>query len=219
MERLSILDVDMVVNSTAYAVRGRYKNFVEFEDLVSEGWLWISEHPEQIDEYMSFERPPLAAWWLGRDVWKRMDRYARRQRAASLGYQPEDEAFYGPGVVANMLPHVLSGVPDQPVTEKTGNSNSGDPAHGGDWLVMYLDVKQAWYSTPLSDRERSVLMAVYLDGLSQGSVADLMDIDIKTVGRCLTRGIGKLSEALGGQRPGECPYTCECHEGRLRRRP
>lgn len=219
MERVT-LDVDAVIKRTAYAVRGRYKNFVELDDLISEGRLHVMDHPGEVAAYTEHEKPSLAAYWLSRDVWKRMDRFARRQRAQALGYEPQDEQFYGVGLIAMMLPFVLTEQPEPPSKPIADVPKSGsDPAHGGDWLIMYLDVQKAWRETVLSDREREVLMLLYLDGDSQESVAALLYIDVRTVQRCQSRALGKLSEALGGKRPGECPYHCECHEAKLRRRP
>jgi DNA-directed RNA polymerase specialized sigma24 family protein len=205
------LDVDECIRRTASAVAGRYRGFVSFDDLYMEGWVWALNHPDQLNKYKEHEAPALAAYWMSRDIWKKMDRYARDERARSLGYEPADEAFYGSAQIMNMLPHVLAGVPLKPITEKPEIHSAGDPAEGGDWLASYLDVKSAWDRTVLSKREDYAIRQCVGAGESRQLVGEALGVDYRTVDRCITSAVRKLSEALGGPRPSTCKPGCECH--------
>lgn len=60
-----------------------------------------------------------------------------------LGYDPDDQFFYTPGLVRELLPMALTG----PVPPARGlaeqSSTPGDPATGGNLQAMILDVRRA----------------------------------------------------------------------------
>lgn len=195
------LDINAIIERTARAVAGRYRGYVEYEDLLSEAWTYILEHEDQVQEYREHEQPSLAAWWLGRDVWKKLDKFARKERAAYKGYEVNDEQFYAPAVILNMLPYVLAEDPFPPMRERPEVSSKNDPALGGDWIVMYHDVKAAWNAAPLSTRETFCIRSCIGDELPRAAVGDDLGVDYRTVDRCIQSGVRKLVEALGGPRP------------------
>ncbi len=88
-----------VIGAQAYSVAQRFKGQVEQEDLEQEGWVWVCEHPGKMKDHESNEDSGLAAYRLSQDVWGVMDRYARREKAARGGYQPEDELFVSDAVI------------------------------------------------------------------------------------------------------------------------
>jgi RNA polymerase sigma factor (sigma-70 family) len=183
------------------------------------GELWMLEHPEKVNEYVLMEEPRLAAWRLGQDVWRAMERYARKERARSVGYKSEDEEFYSEGVIQLILPRVLKGAVEPDVKPKEEIRAPKDPAEGGDYLAGWLDVARAWRQASLSTQERTILELTYLHGASQEAIGDILGLSQPTVSRGHDRGIRKLQRYLGGAKPGDCPYSCECHEGKLRVRP
>jgi RNA polymerase sigma factor (sigma-70 family) len=211
MERVA-LDVAAIIDREARNVHKRYKEHVEFDDLQGEGWLYVYSHPSQVNAYKEFEKPSLAAWWLSRDLWKALDRYARRERSSQLGYEPDDEQFYAAGVIAKFMPSVLANDPTPPVSAVQEIRSSGDPAEGGEWLAAYLDVKQSYEAVSLTGNERLSLTLTFRDGVSQEALGDALGVDQKTAGRTVVRALQKLSEGLGGPAPGECPASCECRK-------
>lgn len=100
-----------------------------------------------------------------------------------------------------------------------GTHSVADPAEGGSWLASFIDVKRAWESAPLSATERRVLFALHRYGWTQAAVADELMMTQQSVSQMARRGLERLSDELGGAKPLGCPYDCECHEGKLRRRP
>jgi hypothetical protein len=192
---------------------------VEYQDLEQIGELWMLEHPQKMEEYKTLDEPRLAAWRLGKDLWRAMERYARKERAHSVGFKSEDEEFYSDGMIELILPRVLNGTIQPDVKAREEIRAPRDPAEGGDYLASYLDVQRAWRNAPLADTERTILEFTYIHGLSQQAVGSVLSLSQPTVSRGHDRGILKLQEFLGGAKPGNCPYSCECHEGKLRVRP
>ena len=59
-----------------------------------------------------------------------------------LGYDPAvDQFHYSRGLVAELLPMALAG-PEPPAAGPVEGGGSGDPAVGGNMLVMILDVRR-----------------------------------------------------------------------------
>jgi RNA polymerase sigma factor (sigma-70 family) len=162
-----------------------------------------------MQEYLDNESPNAATWQLNRDLRSVMDRYARRERAAWIGYDPEDEQFYGSGLIGMIMPSVVDGSAPKP--ELGDNTKrSGDPAEAGEWEAMVADVKSALES--LTDRQRFAVTRHYGFGDSQGTIGKQLGITQQSVSSLLAQAIKKMQRALGGTRPHACAYDCECQQ-------
>jgi DNA-directed RNA polymerase specialized sigma24 family protein len=142
--------------------------------------------------------------------------YAKTEKRQCLGYEAEDEAFYGLTQIAEILPSVMWDEPEPPRSAGSEIRSTSDPAEGGNWLASWLDVKHALNVADLSARERSTLLALYADGESQASWADMLGVTAQAVQQTNTRALRKLQRVLGGERDKGCPYQCECHSYRQR---
>lgn len=212
-----MIDIAPVIDSTAYAVLRRNRNYVEFDDLRQEAWLWVLDHPKKMTEFQE-EDDALGAWLLNRDLYKHLDKLARKVRADRVGYLPEDERFYTLKSIEELLPYVLNNDMTPPAGNVTGKSTK-DPAEGGDWLASWIDVKRAWERADLTDRQRGIVISLLGDSQTQQAVATCLYTTQSSVSASLQDALRKLLTFLGGDRPRGCPYDCECHEGRLRKRP
>lgn len=213
------LNIEAVVQSAAYSVLNKFRQFVELDDLISVGWEWVLKHPEKMNEYQSEESVRLAAWRLDRSVWKDMERYARKERAFRLGYSTKDEMAYSPWSIGMMLPYVFSGQREPDRVDPPEIRTMKDPAEGGDFQAAYMDVERAFANAGLTPQEILILLGVYADGDSQEALAVELEISQATVSRGHDRALRKMQKYLGGPPVGDCPYSCECHEGKLRVRP
>lgn len=200
-----VLDIESCIESQAWTTARNYNGFVDKDDLVQEAWLWVVEHPEQVEAYKNHEQPKLAYWWLQRDLWKVMDAVCRKERAQRLGYDPSDEAFYGKALLEALLPGVLNGAPVQPQGEVSEIRSGKDPAEGGTYLAMYLDVSRAWKEASLTPRERSILRAIYGEGFLKQEVAEDLGITPQAISNQLKRSFEKMIKVLGGQYPPDIP--------------
>lgn len=206
------LNIQSVIESTAHTVRKRYKEYVELEDLISEGWVHVLGHQDQMDEYLKHDKPSLAAWWLGRDIWRKMDRFARTEKSNLLGYEVDDEQYYGAELISGYMPNIFAGSAEPPVKAQQEIRANGDPAEGGEWLAGYLDVLHAWQTVKLTENEVEALRLTFQEGMSQQAVGDALGVNQTTAGRTVVRALRKLSEGLGGPRPADCPDDCECRK-------
>lgn len=196
-----VLSVDACITDQAWTTYRTYKDFVEVEDLKQEGLLWALERPDRVAGYQNHEKPKLAYWWLSRDLWEVMDRYARKERAQRLGYEPDDEAFYGKAVLEALLPAVLIGNPIQPQGEPQEGKSNRDPAEGGTFLAMYLDVEKAWKTANLTTKERETLQLVFGEQWTHQEVAEEFDVGRTAVTNMIKRALDKMVNKIGGQYP------------------
>jgi RNA polymerase sigma factor (sigma-70 family) len=214
-----MIDYLKTLQGTAGVVLRKYRTFVALDDLVSVGWTYLLEHPEAQRAFDELPEEKLAIWRLQREMWRVMDRYARKQKAAQSGYEPEDEASYSRTILNVFLPYVLNNDRLPPVRDQPEGKSTRDPAEGSNWLVMWLDVAEAWASADLTASERELLVEIYLYNCTQEDVGERLGLSQATVSRRHQTAIGKLQERLGGPIGADCPYDCECHEGPLRKRP
>lgn len=212
------MDFDGTLKVAASDVKRRFSQYVEWDELLSEGWIWKLSHPGAFKQYDEDEQEKRGGYRLRRDLVRSMEKFARSEKAHRLGYNAADEAFYNEALVSELLPAVLREEKTPPQTPSGGRGNA-DPAEGGSWMAHLLDVDVAWQEAPLVERERDALILYYGFGKSQTEAAELIGCDQATVARRIASGMKKLVTALGGSKPGGCPYDCECHEGRLRLRP
>lgn len=196
-----VLDIESCIQSQAWTTARNYQGFVSQEDLVQDAWVWVLEHPERVQGYKDHEQPKLAYWWLQRDLWAVMDGACRKERAQRLGYDPADEAFYGKALLEALLPGVLTGDPIQPQGEVSEIRSGKDPAEGGTYLAMYLDVSRAWKEAKLSPRERDILKAIYGEGYLKQEVAEMYSITPQAISNQIKRSFEKIVKVLGGQYP------------------
>lgn len=217
-----MIDVDSEITQASRDVYSHFRAYVSLEDLRQEGFLWVYSHKKAMAEYLGAEGDDerKAAYRLRRDSRKAIERYARRERAAFVGYEPDDEAGYGRTVLSLMLPYVLAGDSSPPQRgDAEAPRTKSDPAEGGGWLVMWLDVDWAWQSADLTDDQRELLVQRFTTDSTLVELADAWLVDPRTITRRLNKALDTLSGFLGGTVPQGCPWDCECHEGRLRARP
>lgn len=201
------LDLESCVVGTAYRVGRRFRGYTDMADLRQEGWIWIQAHPQRVQDYLDSEEPGKAAWQLNRDLRAVMERYARVDRAAYLGYDPDDEQFYGSGLIGLIMPSVVDGSAPKPELGE-GGKHVGDPAEGGEWTAMVADVKSAL--TSLTERQRYAVVRHYGYGESQSTIGEKLGITQQSVSSLLAGAVKKMQRALGGQRPHACGPDCEC---------
>lgn len=213
------VNVDAVIESAANEVIRRFRGFTERDDLIQEGYMWTVLHPFRMKTYTEDENWKRAEYRLRVDVMSAMDRYARQQKASSLGYDVADEYAYGLAQVVNLLPAALAGDYERPVEASEGPSARTDPAEGGNYTTMVLDVALAWRQAALDDGEREMVTAYCVEGLTAEELGERMGLSRQAANTRVRKALKRIVAELGGENPKGCPYDCECHDGRLRQRP
>lgn len=213
------VDFDSALQSAASDVKRRFRNVLEWDELISEGWVWRLAHPGTYQGYDADDQEKRSQYRLRRDLVWHLEKVVRKEKAQRAGYSANDEAFYNEALIGTILPAVLRGELEPTQGEATEVRSPTDPAEAGTWMAHALDVASAWAEASLTDKERDALLLYYGFAKSQDEIAEIQDSAQSVVSERIKRGMKKLIAALGGEKPGGCPFDCECHEGRLRQRP
>lgn len=219
---MTAMDTETLIAVCANDVYRRFSSYVDREDLVSEAHLWILAHPTRMAhlEEDSLENPSRATYRLRREITMSMEIFARGEKASRSGYSTNDEFFYDKALVEMLLPYVLAGDPEPPqVPDDDAPRSIHDPAEGNNWAAMYVDVKTAWESIEKTTQEWRIVRSRLEDESPFERVAEANEISTTEARRTYQGVLRRVVRALGGLRPDDCPNTCECHDGPLRRRP
>lgn len=199
------LDLEVAVKAAASNVLRRFGDYVERDDLVQEGWLWVLEHPGTLASYNADEIRRDAQYRLDRDLRMAMERCARAERAHMLGYRPEDEHFYDRGFLIAVLPAVFDRAEAPPEFLREIGSRAGrEPSEEyGNWIVIRQDVENAFYS--LNHADRKVMHMRYDLGMSQQEVGMHFGVAQDAISHREKRIFARMVRHLGGRRPYVAP--------------
>jgi RNA polymerase sigma factor (sigma-70 family) len=172
------------------------------EDFVQECFVWALTHPAKLAEYREDEDQKAGDRKLYGALRNACRDYARRDKAARLGYDPDDEVFYTLLVLKDeLLPAVYdedSWLPSQGAHQESVRSGA-DPAHGNNWLATLVDVSAALRKVSLYDE--GLIQMYYRDSWTQQEMADELGISQPLVSKRLDRAVKHVHEQLGGARP------------------
>lgn len=216
------LDTEAVAISAANGVYRKFSSYVDREDLQQEARLWMYEHGPLIARHCEADEDKVAEYRVQRDASMHLEKYARAQKASISGYLPEDEAWYSKGIIALVLPKVLTGDRNAPSAAPDGLPRAqNDPAEGNTWQAMFADVQGALKG--MEDRDLHLLVDRYMDELTYDEIARRWGWgSTDTAHKAVAKAERRLIDKLGGSKPKGCsPETCEhlnCSEN-LRRRP
>ncbi len=121
-----------------------------------------------------------------------------REKAAAVGYNPEDTYRYSPNEVKRLLPMAL----DSTALTVPNNSFDSprarhDPAENGNLLASVVDVRRALGRLSEFDR---LFLQTFAES-DTGHVADLFDMEEPSVLQRHSRLVARLVRVLGGQQP------------------
>ena len=175
-------DVLKAKQSAVRSVRNKFYGYAEWDDLMQVAELALLETPQK------FARLSEAGNYTG--VWQEFNRkctqYAHKQKAAALGYKPEDLFFYSKKVLREIIPVILE------------SWESGDL-----YEFEYTD-RALWVDV---DRALKALTASELQIIRwafQGdddTVADRLGISQGAASMRVSRLLDKIREGLGGENP------------------
>jgi hypothetical protein len=199
------------IDTAAATGRQGYRQHLPYADAKQAATLWVYAHPGKVRELLDDgDRGARRLTWLAT---RAVEVEGRRERAAALGYNPEDEAFYDRGMVELILP-ALWDEEYKPWADKdkAGRRRKADPSQGNEWAVMVADVRKAWGLSGMSDERREALTYRFRDHEPYAVIAARQGCHINTVQSRLHAGLASLVEALGGFDP-HCSEGCECGLG------
>lgn len=220
------MDQDQLIEETAHHVKvaasqvaRRYRGFVTYADMAQEGVVWVLRHPATVEKRLEDGRRGEGR--LVGALARYMDKQARKERAASIGYKVEDEAYYNRSIIEAALPAIWDNeMLVRPPAEEApeGPRKPANPAETSNWLVTVLDVRSAWEKAEMDTNWRLALAYRYGEGLRLYQIADLLEVSDTTASSYIEKGLRSLTNQLGGKPPYECEGECECGKGRAGRR-
>lgn len=208
-------ETEVNVRAAAAQVARRYRGYITYADLAQEGRIWVMRHPGTVRARLDDGRR--GDFRLTNQLAKHMDRLARKEKAATSHYMPEDEAFYQRTIVEAALPsiwddeYLLKAPEDDMATEP--HRRRSDGSETSNWLVTVLDVRSAWERADMDEKWRLALAYRYGDGLRIYQISALLECADSTTQTYISKGVRALIDELGGEAPGRCPPDCECGDG------
>jgi RNA polymerase sigma factor (sigma-70 family) len=216
-------NVSALALQAARAVRKRYPT-VELDDLISVGLMWAVQHPRKLAEYLRDEDEKRGTRMLVASLKNEVRGYARKQRAYNYGYALEDDAFYskrmlkGDGTNPGLLHYVFDRANwASPPRRDDAPKTKGDPAEGGTWLAMMVDLDKALQSLTVADRQ--LLREHYGQGTTYDDIGEQWTqppVSKTTVAKYIDRAVKGVQDFLGGPRPREDAPEPEWEEEEFR---
>jgi hypothetical protein len=202
-----------VLARAAESVAYKYDDYVSFETMYQEAWLYRIRHTTLVGSFLNREEGPDMRG-LEKVIRSYLETLARQERALVCGFHVDDECYYTPKVLAELLPICLdieaALLPSAPSDDAPGR---GSNPHGqGDFVTSLLDVREAWTTTAFRGDEMGLIKARYVDDMSWEFIAATHGVDVEEVQRRTSIGLRRMSERLGGLPARSCKGDCECKE-------
>lgn len=175
-------EIDRALHSAVRSVRNKFYGYVEWEDLKQVAELARLETPQK------FARLAEAGNYTG--VWQEFNRkctqYAHKQKAAALGYRPEDLFFYSKKVLREIIPVILE------------SWSSGD-LYEFEYTdrALWMDVDRALKALTASELQ---IIRWAFQG-DDDTVAERLGISEGAASMRVSRLLDKIREGLGGENP------------------
>jgi hypothetical protein len=179
---LTAEEIDRAKYSAVRSTRSKFYGYVEWEDLMQVAELALLETPQK------FARLAEEGNYTG--VWQEFNRkctqYAHKQKAAALGYKPEDLFFYSKRVLREIIPVILESWESGDLYEFEYTDRA-----------LWVDVDRALKG--LSASELQIIRWAFQD--DEDTVASRLGISEGAASMRVSRLLDKIREGLGGENP------------------
>ena len=198
-----------IVPSVVSIVYRRYRKYVDRADLTQEAYAWIMTRVAYLNELLEEENEAVRLANQRRVGWqmkRAIERYARKEKANSSGYQTNDESFYDVITIAQLLPYVIASVVNDTAIEQAQNLvNDGTPrkpaapAEGGNLLATLIDIKKSYEL--LDEDEKNILRLRYHENYTLQQLSEATECAISTADRRCSNALRKILNFMGGESP------------------
>ena len=198
-----------IIPSVVKTVYRKYKPWAEESDIRQEAYLFAAAKHNQFKDLLDepdLEKRKANERRVGWQIKRAAERYARKEKAAKLGYQIGDEAFYEGATISQLLPFVISsfltGSPleqGQQLVDDGQPKKPSAPAESGNFLAILIDIKKAYELLPFE--ERDLLERRYLHEHTLQQIAQYLECAVSTADRRVENALSKLQDNLGGSSP------------------
>lgn len=202
-------ELTVLALTAARSAKRRYPTS-DVDDLQQVALMWCVEHPRKLNAYLTDGDSRRGVRMLTASMRNAAKKYARDERAQDFGYFLEDEAWYskrmlkGDGNKPGLLHYVFEKENwRKPPPSDGAGRGKGDPAEGGGWLTMMVDLDRAIGA--LDNDSRVLLVEHYMFGQSYEQIGRRIDRSKATVAKHVDRAVRKIQDYLGGPRPSDDP--------------
>jgi hypothetical protein len=179
---LTAEDILKAKQSAVRSVRNKFYGYAEWEDLMQVAELALLETPQK------FARLAEAGNYTG--VWQEFNRkcaqYAQKQKAAALGYRPEDLFFYSKKVLREIIPVILESWESGDLYEFEYSDRA-----------LWMDVDRGLRT--LSPADLQIIRWAFTD--DEDTVAVKLGLSAGAASMRVSRLLDKIREGLGGENP------------------
>lgn len=201
------LEVTELAAVAAAPVHRNFNKFIEFDDLKQSACEFAVKKKAKVAEYLNREdkderrQGETALIVMLR---RHCERVARKEKASRAGYNIEDEYFYRPAVVENLIKVWGSGDTDLAgqvfdPADMGQKRRTKVASEGNDLLAMIADIDAAMKS--LDPRSYGVVYLRLVDEMKLVEIAKEWEVSPQRVDQIFHRGIRKIIEYLGGNSP------------------
>lgn len=198
-----------IVPSVVRQVARRFKGYAEESDIRQECYAFAinkhHQHKELLDE-PDPEKRRANERRIGWQIKRVAERYVRKEKAAKAGYELADEAYYETVTVAKLLPLVIASiVTGKPLEQGQVLVDDGQPrkpsapAESGNYLAILVDIKKAYLSLEIDDK--NILSKRYYEDHTLEQMAQYLECAISTADRRIEKSLLRLQDKLGGDSP------------------
>lgn len=175
-------DVSSIMQSSAKYVRNRFYGYTELSDILQVLRLDMLEHATKYNKLVNRG----SADFLSKEFIRVGSRYAMKDKAAALGFKPEDLFFYSKKVLREIIPVILESWESGDLYEFEYTDRA-----------LWVDVDRALRK--LSASELQVIRWAFQD--DKDTVADKLGLSPGAASMRVSRLLDKIREDLGGENP------------------
>ncbi len=188
--------LDTLGREVASQVAREYSGHVTADDLRQDAWEWVFGHQRKTREFFSADESGQRRFFRYH-IRNHLQKKARRERAAALGYEPEDQLHYSVQQIKDCLRDVWDHdrwtLASRPEIEGGGRT---DPAEGKGRETALLDVSVAL--SGLTEHQRLLLELYFRDDRTLEEISDATELPVSTVQYRIGRAIATIRRKLGG---------------------
>lgn len=198
--------VDEITSTIAWGISKRYHRFVELEDVKQAMNEYAWKRKDKVSEYLMREdevERKMGYKAFTTFIRRAGERYARKEKARSLGYELGDEYFYRLAMIETLIK--VLGSEDAQLTNQVmdpdvhGVKAKRQASEGNNLLAMLADVDKAMKK--LDKRTQHILNCKYSCDASLAEIAKEWDISPQRVEQIINKGLRDVAEYLGGVTP------------------
>jgi len=194
-----------IATTVARQVHRKYTTYFDVSDLRQELLVWCVKREDKVKEWLDpskdkHERES-GIKYLAKTLNRHADKYCRKRKAQSLGYELRDEVYYTPAVLTEILPYVWGEIAEARDTSKPKVSGGGNPAEGGNYIASVIDIRKGLEKIDAQDR--LVLQLRFFENLTLSEIATSLEISDSTADRKVRGALRRLCYRLGGDNPWE----------------